>query len=185
MEAPVVTRRRRPFLAPVWVTVLVAAALVVGAWSFYRAAATTLVVLVPVPEAQPGILTDPPISAEGEVRAQALARMFGAGPSEGGLDALYVSDERRAQQTAAPLAERLHRAPLSFKAADASALAARVLREHRGGTVLVVAGGRSLAQVVRELTGADGPRAGEQGTEAVYVLSVPSVGGARLLRITP
>jgi phosphohistidine phosphatase SixA len=184
MEAPAVTRQRRPFLAPVWVTVLVTAAIALGAWSFYRAAVTTVVVLVAVPDAQPGILTDPPISAEGEVRAQGLARLFGTLRGAGSLDAVYVSDERRAQQTAAPLAERLQRAPVAFRAAEAPATAARLLSEHRGGAVLVVAGERSLAQMARELTGADGPRAGEQGAEAIYVLSIPSVGAARLLRIT-
>ncbi|MBS0580851.1 MAG: histidine phosphatase family protein [Proteobacteria bacterium] len=184
MEAPAVTRHRRPFLAPVWVTVLVAAAVAGGAFSFYRAAVTTLVVLVPVPDAQPAILTDPPLSAEGELRAQALARTFGTLRGGGGLDALYVSDERRAQQTAAPLAERLHRAPILFKAADAPAAAARLLREHRGGAVLVVGGGGSLAQMAHELADADGAGINGADADAVYLLSIPSVGSARLLRLT-
>ena len=66
-------------------------------------------------EKDPGTIDDPPISPEGEARAQRLAQMFGGGGS-GRIDAIYVSDDRRAQQTAAPLAERLHLTPVVFSA---------------------------------------------------------------------
>ena len=135
--------------------------------------------LVHPAEKDPGTIEDPPVSPEGEARAQRLAQMFG--DPTGGVDAIYESDERRAQQTVAPLAERLHRAPTVFKADEARAAAARILRQHPGGTVLVVASGAALPQMIQELTGTD--RALPDDASVLYVVSVPSVGRAHLARL--
>lgn len=179
MAAPGITRHRRPFLAPLWLSLLAALVLAGIAWAFYHDATTTVVFLVRVADKEPGTIEDPPMSQEGEVRAQRLAQMFG---DPGSLDALYESDERRAQQTAVALAERLHRAPVVFGAGDAGAAGARILREHAGGTVLVVASAAVLAQMLHELTGAT-PAAGTDDASVLYVVSVPSVGRAHLTRI--
>jgi len=182
MDPPAITRHRRPFLAPLWLTLL--AVLVIGgvAVSFYRSATTTVVLLVRPVEKQPGTIDDPPLAPEGEQRAQRLAQMFGDANASGRLDAIYVSDDRRAQQTAAPLAERLHREPLVFSARDARAAAARILREHTGGSVLVIGSGATLAQMIGELNGVD--IAAAQGeSDILYVVSVPSFGRAHLVRI--
>ncbi len=183
MEAPVVTRRRRPFLAPLWLILLATVTVGAVAWSAYRSAGTTLVVLVRSPERQPGAIADPPVSPDGEARAQRLARLFGAGSSAGGVEAVYASDDRRAQQTVAPLAERLHRAPVIFSASDIGTAAARVLREHGGGRVLVVCAGDSVAQMAQVLAGSDAAHVVAGDPDALYVVSIPSFGHAQLLRI--
>ena len=182
MDPPAITRHRRPFLAPLWLTLL--AVLVIGgvAVTFYRSATTTVVLLVRPVEKEPGTIDDPPLAPEGEQRAQRLAQMFGDANASGRLDAIYVSDDRRAQQTAAPLAERLHREPLVFSGRDARAVAARVVREHTGGSVLVIGSGATLAQMIRELNGVD--IAAAQGeSDILYVVSVPSFGRGHLVRI--
>jgi cell division protein FtsB len=54
MEPPGITRHRRPFLAPLWVTLL---ALLIAAgfvYTLYRGAATTVVVLASSGEKEPG-----------------------------------------------------------------------------------------------------------------------------------
>jgi broad specificity phosphatase PhoE len=109
--------------------------------------------------------------------------MFGDPSAGGRLDAIYVSDDRRAQQTAAPLVERLQRAPLLFSARDARAAAARMLREHAGGTVLVIGSGVALPQMIRELRGVDIVAAAPGESAILYVVSVPSFGRAHLVRI--
>ena len=183
MEAPAVTRHRRPFLAPLWLILLAAAALGAIAWGFYLAAGTTVVVLVRSPDRQSGTIADPPVSADGEARAQQLARMFGEGGSAGRLDAIYASDDRRAQQTVAPLAERLHRAPVLFSASDIRALHARLLHEHGGETLLVVGGGSTVAQLVQMLAGADTAGAAATDPDALYLVGIPSFGHAQVLSI--
>jgi len=183
MDPPGITRHRRPFLAPVWLTLV--AALVIGgvAVAFYRSATTTVVLLVPPVEKEPGTIDDPPLSPEGEQRAQQLARMFGDVDGGGRLDAIYVSDDRRARQSAAPLAERLHRTPVVFSSREARGAAARVLHEHPGGTVLVIGSGATPAQMIQELAGANSVPAGQGASDAIYMVSVPSFGRAHVVRI--
>jgi phosphohistidine phosphatase SixA len=182
MEPPGITRHRRPFLAPLWVTLL---ALLIGAgvvYTVYRSAATTVVVLASAGEKEPGTIDDPPISAEGERRAQRLAQMFAPGGGPGRLDALYVSGERRAQQIAAPLAELQHLAPTVYDVKDVAAVASGVLRAHEGGAVLVIGSTAGLRQFLRQLAGAG---AGEAAAEPdlLYIVSVPSFGRPRVLRL--
>ena len=183
MEPPGITRHRRPFLAPLYLSVLVAAVLFALGWVLYSQANTTVLFLVRPVEKAPGSIDDPPVSPEGEARAERLAHMFGADmPGAARLDGIYESDDRRAQQTAAPLIERLHRAPVVvFPIAEARATAARALREHRGGTVLVIVSGAGLAEIVQELSGIATPPTADDA-DSVYVVSVPSIGQAHLAR---
>jgi broad specificity phosphatase PhoE len=181
MEPPGITRHRRPFLAPLWVGLAVALVAAGIAWSFYRAGTTTVVFLVRPVEKDPGTIEDPPVSPEGEERAQRLAHMFGASGA-GAIDAIYESDDRRAEQTAAPLVERLHRTPVKFSAGDARATAGRALREHNGGTVLMIASGAALPQMIGELAGSDAAQSVPDDPDLVYVLSIPTFGRAHLAR---
>jgi hypothetical protein len=183
MVRPGITRHRRPFLAPLWLTLLVAVVgggMLVAAW---HGATTTMVVLARPVEKIPGTINDPPLSAEGEERAQRLAQMFGAALRAGPVDGLYVSDERRAQQTAAPLAERLHRSAVVFSAADARTTAARALREHAGGTLLIVGSAATLQQVLRELGVEDLASTAGEETDLIYLVSMPRFGHAHVLRL--
>jgi phosphohistidine phosphatase SixA len=183
MEAPGITRHRRPFLAPLWLTLL-ALALAAGiAWSVYRDATTSVVVLTSSGEKEPGTIDDPPVSAEGEHRAQRLAQLFGpAGSGVGRLDALYVSGERRAQQTAAPLAELLHLAPTIYDVREAGHVAAAVLRTHEGAATLVIGGNGAVQQLLRQLAG-PGAAAAAVEPDLLYIVSVPTFGRPRVLRL--
>src|SRR2546430_9452548 len=183
MDPPAITRHRRPFLAPLWLTLLAIVVIGAVAVTFYRSATTTVVLLVRPVEKQPGSIDDPPLSPEGEQRAQRLAQMLGDAGGGGGLEAIYVSDDRRAQQTAAPLAQRLHRAPQRFSARDARAAATRMLREHAGGTVLVIGSGATVPQMIHELNGVAGAAAAPGESGLLYVVSVPRFGRGHLVRI--
>ncbi|HYL03487.1 MAG TPA: phosphoglycerate mutase family protein [Steroidobacteraceae bacterium] len=182
MEAPGITRHRRPFYAPLWVTLL--AVLVAGGLAFavHRSATTTVVVLVPSGEPAPGTIEDPPISAEGEQRAQRLARMFGEG-GIGRVDGVYVSGERRAQQTAAPLLDLLHLTPVAYGPKDAAATAAQLLRAHAGGAVLVIGDGAALQQFLAELAGPQTRAVARDEPDFLYIVSVPTFGRAHVLRL--
>jgi 2,3-bisphosphoglycerate-dependent phosphoglycerate mutase len=183
MEAPAITRHRRPFLAPLWLTLLAALVIAALGLSFYRDAGTTVVLLVRPAEKEPGTIADPPISAEGEERAEHLAHMFGDAGDGVGLDAIYVSEDRRAQQMAAPLAERLHLTPVIFSGTAAPAVAARLLHEHAGGSILAIASGAAFAQLLRALSGAELPPRGVDEADALYIVSIPSVGRTRVVRV--
>jgi len=180
MEPPGITRHRRPFLAPLWVTLLVVLIAAGVVYTVYRGAATTVVVLASSGEKDPATIDDPPVSAEGERRAQRLAQMFA--PGGGRLDALYVSGERRAQQTATPLAELLHLTPTPYDARGSSAVAAALLRSHEGGAVLVIGGAAAMQQILRQLVGA-GVGDAAVDPDLLYIVSVPSFGRPHVLRL--
>jgi Histidine phosphatase superfamily (branch 1) len=188
MEAPaVINRHRRPFLLPVWLSfagvfVMLVAALVL--FFIYRSASTTTVVVVArQAERELSSIQDPPLSAEGEQRAERLAQMFGRDKGVGRIDAIYVSDARRAQQTAAPLAERLGEQATVVSAGDTKALVSRVMHEHEGGTVLVIGQSNTAPELIRELGDIDVPPIGDDEYDTLYVLSIPSFGHASLLRM--
>jgi broad specificity phosphatase PhoE len=183
MEPPGITRHRRPFLAPLYLSVLAAAVFFALGWAFYNTATTTLVFLVRPVEKSPGTIDDPPVSPEGEARAERLAHMFGDEVRGAGrLDGVYESEDRRAAQTAAPLVERLHRSPVVFRAAQARATAARAVREHAGGTILIIASGVALPEMVQELAGIRLASDAADDADFVYVVSIPSIGRAQLAR---
>jgi broad specificity phosphatase PhoE len=127
---------------------------------------------------------DPKLSAAGAERAQLLARMFGAVDGPGHLDAIYVSNTLRSRLTAEPLAERLH-LPLKVAADnDGKALAHRALREHGGGRVLIVAHQGTLPAIVASLSGSDEiPTVNAADYGVIYVVTVPRIGHANLLRL--
>jgi broad specificity phosphatase PhoE len=182
MEAPAITRRRRPFLAPILLPALATLVVFVALLFVYQSLQTTTVALVRDADYVVGTIADPPLSLQGEMRSQQLARMLGEDSGAGRVDAVYVSEGRRAQQTAAPLLDRLRLSPVSIPA-DGTGVASRVLREHRGGTVLVIAQRESLARLVNDLSGIDiGPIA-EDEFDNLYVVSVPVLGDASLLRL--
>lgn len=183
MDPPAITRHRRPFFAPLWITLLAMLFAAALAFTVYRSATTTVVVLVPSGERQPGTIEDPPISAEGEARAQRLARMFGEGGGIGRLDGVYVSGERRAQQTAAPLLDLLRLAPVVYSATEASGTAAQLLRAHTGGAVLVIGDAAALQQFLRQLADVQSQPAAQDEPDLLYIVSVPTFGRAHVLRL--
>src|SRR5688572_24959459 len=101
--------RRRPLLAPVWLAalggILVTA---LGFWLVTAASTTTVFVirhaekLTVNPEDR-----DPPLAPAGEARALELAQLFGRAPKERRLDAIFVTELRRTQDTVRPLTIQL------------------------------------------------------------------------------
>jgi broad specificity phosphatase PhoE len=183
MEAPAITRRRRPFLAPSWLPALLGVVALALALYAYRCVSTTTVVVIRHAEKALGTIDDPPLAPEGEQRSERLALMFAEPTGAGHLDAIYVTNTRRTQQTAAPLAARLHLVPIVLPAADVSGTAAHMLKEHRGGTVLFVGHSNTMPELVRELSGKQIEPIHDDDYGEIYVLSVPRFGSASLVRL--
>ena len=95
---------------------------------------------------------DPPLTAAGEARAQALAHWL----ADADLVAVYSSDTRRTRQTAEPTA-RVHGLPvITYDAGQpAAALAARLRRAHPAGTVLVVGHSNTAPGIASALCGCE------------------------------
>lgn len=183
MEPPVVTRHRRPFLAPFWVMWLLFFVLLAAAFVSYRSATTTTIVLVRHAEKVMGTIEDPPLAPEGVRRAERLAQMFGEVKAGNGLDAIYVSDTKRSQQTVAPLASRLGMKTIVYPAADVDGTSRKLLRDHRGGRALIVGHSNTVPALVQKLSGQTVPEIPEDEYDDVYVVTVPSFGRSSVLRL--
>jgi broad specificity phosphatase PhoE len=180
--------QHRPFLIPLWLTAIAALAIFTVAalsiWVWFTANSTTVIVIRHA-EKDTVNATDPALSATGEARAALLAGMYGSTPGIGRLDAIYVSDTLRSRMTAAPLAARLGLVPIVDGADDARGLARRVLRENSGKRVMIIGHVNTVPEVVAALSGrSDVPKIDEHDFGSMYIVTVPRIGHANLVRLS-
>ncbi len=159
--------------------ILVVAAIVTG----YRTMETTTVVLVRHAEKELSTIDDPPLAPDGELRAERLSLLLGKVSGIGRLEAIYVSDTRRSQQTAAPLATRMRLEPIVVPGSDVAGLAKRVMHDHRGGAVLIVGHSNTVPDIIKRISGLRVPPIADDEFDNIYVVSVPTLGKASLLRL--
>ena len=188
MKKDHVSFQRRPFLTPIWLTATTAAVVlglaIVAVWVWATAGSTTLIVIRHAEKDLSVSATDPPLSQAGQARAALLARMFGDAKVLGHVDAIYVSPALRNRQTAAPLAAQLGIEEAVVPADDPRALARRALHEHHGGRVLIVGHSDTVPKIVAALSGNPNiPEIGEQEYGTMYIVTVPRIGHANLLRL--
>lgn len=167
-----------PLLLPLLALLMAAAGFYwLGTW-----AKTTVVVLVRHAESGESASGDPDLSGAGERRVAQLGGLLEELLAGRKVDYLYAADTRRAQQTAAPIANEF-RLPINLLASsDWSGIAARIQREHRGKTVVVVGYASTLPGVINQLSGQDFAVRDDE-FDAVYVVVMPSPGETRVLRV--
>lgn len=182
MPDPLDRLRRRPLLAPLLLPLLVLLAAGAGIVWLGSWARTTVVVLVRHAESQTTADGDPDLTAAGGERAAALGAFLADLFVAGKVDHLYAADTRRAQQTAAPVANQFA-VPINLLASnDWQTLAGRIRSDHRGQTVVVVGYSSTLPVVLQQLakTKID---VGEAEFDSIYVVVLPSPGEPRVLRL--
>ena len=91
---------------------------------------------------------DPPLTAAGQKRAELLASML----ADSGVDAIYVTELQRTQQTAAPLAARVNVKPTVIPADDTEALV-KAIRARQSGVLVVVGHSNRLPAIISALGG--------------------------------
>lgn len=115
------------------------------------------------------------LSAAGVVRSNDLAQAT----KMANVRAIYVSDTRRARDTAAPVAAMTHVQPETYPAKECDALVKRILHDHLGESVLVVGHSNTVPLLI---AAAGGPTIGEidekefDGLYIVVVTGTPECG---------
>lgn len=112
-----------------------------------------------------GAGADPSLSAQGKTRAALLASML----RDIRLDAIYVTEYQRTQQTAQPTADRFHITPEKFTGEN-SALA-DAIRRHTSGNVLVVGHSNTVPAVI-SLLGGPQVRIGDTEFDSLFILTI-------------
>jgi broad specificity phosphatase PhoE len=188
MKSAHVNLQRGPFLIPIWLSAIGVVAVFSLAlfmlWVWFTANSTTVIVIRHA-EKESVSAPDPPLSAAGEARAALLARMFGETQGPGRLDAIYISGALRNRMTAAPLAGQLGIVPIVAPTEDPAGLARRVLRENSGKRVMVIGHVNTVPDVVAALSGRRDIRPiDEKDFATMYIVTVPRIGRANVLRLT-
>lgn len=143
-------------------------------------AADTLVIVVRHAEKADNDPRDPDLSAAGQLRAVKLAQVMAGSPPA----AVYATPFRRTRQTAMPTAEA---SGVGVTSIDAPAeqhgdlLRERILRDHRGQTVLVVGHSNTVPQIVATLAGRDAPAMADDEYDRFSLVVLPEQGEPCLL----
>jgi phosphohistidine phosphatase SixA len=145
-------RRRRLRLIPIIGYTVVALGL---AYFLAERHATTVVFVrhADTDAAMAGPDDDPPLNARGRQRAELLADYLENIDVTGSVNAIYASDKRRTQETAAPLANRLNIPVQIADHLDTEDFMDRVRREHGGQIVLIVSHSNTIQPLIDELHG--------------------------------
>lgn len=120
--------------------------------------------------AMSGAPADPHLSAAGVARAARLADML----ADAGIKAIYVTEFKRTQETAAPLATKLHLAVDTTRSADSAALVASMKAQHPHDVVLVVGHSNTIPDIIKAL-GGPAITIGDNEYDSIFVV-VPGAG---------
>lgn len=174
--------RRRPFFFPLVLPVLVFLGLVVAAAWLFDARATTVVFVVRHAETETGVDADPGLSVDGRERAARLATMLSQARPVRGLDAIFASELRRTQQTAAPISEQLALPVNVIPSATWGSLASTIKREHRGEYVLATGHASTVPLLVEALSG-EKVSIREDEFDTMFIVFVPQLSKPKVVRI--
>src|SRR5438445_5414827 len=109
------------------------------------ASAQPVVVIVRHAEKAASGAKDPDLSPAGRARAEALARIL----KDSGITAIFTSEFKRTQETAAPTATSAHVTPTVVAAKDTAGLVAKL--HQLNGNALVVAHGDTIPNIIKAL----------------------------------
>lgn len=117
--------------------------------------------------------SDPDLSEPGRTRAESLASLL----KDAGISAIYVTEYKRTQQTAAPLAQRLGIRPTLIPAKDVEGLVARL--KAMKTPALVVGHSNSVPDVIQALGVTPALTIADTEFDNLFIVTPP----ARLIRL--
>ena len=129
---------------------------------------------------------NPPLNARGRARAELLADFLQKVDVTGGVNAIYASDKRRTQETAAPIAQRLNIPVEIDNHLDTKGFMDRMKRHHGGEIVLIVSHSNTIQPLVDELHGSKNlkPFAPDEFNR-LYIVTIPRpLGKVKTLEFT-
>lgn len=118
---------------------------------------------------------DAALTPAGQKRAECLARTF----KDAGIKQIFVSDAKRTQETAAPLAKELKITPTIVPAKDPSTLI-RDLLYSGGGNILVVSHSNELPFVLARMHAGTIAPIGEDDYDRLFVTTVIESGATQV-----
>jgi broad specificity phosphatase PhoE len=118
---------------------------------------------------------NPNLSEAGRARAKTLSNML----KDASISAIYVTEFKRTQQTAAPLAKMLHLHPTTVPAKDSTTLIAKLRAS--SGNALVVGHGNTIPDLIKGVGIATPIQIAENDYDNLFILGLE--GKPRLIRL--
>jgi len=122
---------------------------------------------------------DPDLSPAGQARAAELARVLGSTP----INAIYVTNFKRTQQTVKPLADKLGLVPSVIDAKLTTDLVNRIVTANRGQTVLVSGHSNTVPGIVNALGGGSSPDIPDNEYDNMFVVTIYQFGKAKVVKL--
>ena len=172
-------RRRRRIQA-----IIIYAGIAVGLAWFFESQATTTIIFIRHAEKELNSGDDPALSDAGRRRAAELARQLVDADVVAGIDAIYTTPFRRAQETARPLAQALNLQMSTYDAADRETVLETILKSHKGKIILVVGHSDTLPVLIANLGASKNvPLIDELEYDNIYIISIPWFGKTKTIRL--
>ncbi len=176
-------RRRRRRRRRIQVVIIYTAIAVGLAW-FFESQATTTIIFVRHAEKAMDPGDDPGLSAAGERRAGELARQLVDADVVAGVDAVFATQYRRTQETAAKVAEALDLPVNTYDAADTETVLEDILKDYKGKIILVVGHSNTLPLLIANLGASKNvPPIADAEYDNIYIISIPWFGKTKTIRL--
>jgi broad specificity phosphatase PhoE len=175
-------RRKRRAL-----TLLAYVVIVFGLAWYFESQGTTTIIFVRHADTDQAMSQegDAPLNAAGRARAGSLADYLERIDVVAGPNAIYVSEKKRTQQTAAPLAARLGVEPVVADHYDVVGFMKNVLFDHKREIVLIVSHSDAIAPLVEELHGSKNiAEFAPDEYDRVLIVTIPWFGKVKTLRLS-
>lgn len=177
-------RRRKRIRRRIQVVVIYTAIAVGLAW-FFESQATTTMIFVRHAEKALIPVDNPGLSAEGQLRAQELARQLVDADVVAGIDAIYSTDTRRTVETAQPTADALGLDIMRYEnQEDDEPVVDEMVRRHKGKIMLVVGHSDTVPTMIAALGASKKvPPIAEFEYDNIYLISIPWFGKTKTIRL--
>jgi phosphohistidine phosphatase SixA len=153
------------------------------AW-FFESQATTTIIFVRHSEKELNTGDDPGLSDAGWRRTAELTRQLVDADVVAGIDAIYATSFRRAQETGKPLAEALNLPINSYDEADRESVLETILSNHKGKIILVIGHSDTLPELIANLGASKKvPPINEFEYDNIYIISIPWFGKTKTIRL--
>ena len=177
-------RRRRRRRLRRQAAVLIFLMLAFGLAWFFESQATTTVIFVRYADRAVEEGENSGLSPAGQARAEELVRVLVDVDVVAGVDAIFATQYRYTQETAEPLAKRLHLPVQVVDVTDIEGLIERILNDYKGKVVLVITHTEPLPVLIRELHGSKKvPAIAANEYDNLYIVSIPWYGKVKTLRL--
>jgi broad specificity phosphatase PhoE len=176
-------RRRRRRRRRIQVIIIYTAIAVGLAW-FFESQATTTIIFIRHADKAAVPTDDPGLSEAGQRRVAELTRQLIDADVVAGIDAIYATPYRRAQETVRPVADKLNLEINTYDAEDTEAILEQILKRHKGKIILVVGHSNTVPVLIANLGASKKvPPIAEDEYDNIYIISIPWFGKTKTIRL--